>query len=80
MKMFSARSYIVWGVFLIGLMAVSGAESADVSRKTNQKQAVTELKKAAAKKPGTPGKMAVIKRLQALFSGETFFNSETALS
>ena len=72
MKMFSARNYIIWGLFLAGMTAVSAPETADVSRKNNQKKAVTELKKAsAARKPGTPGKMAVIKRLEALFSGQT---------
>lgn len=70
MKIFSVGNSIVCGLFIAGLMAVSGAEPGS-DRKNDQKKAVTELKKVSAANLTNSGKIAVIKRLEALFSGQT---------
>ena len=74
MKEFHFKSYIVCCLWCLCLtLAAAGMDTVekqpDRNRKEEAKKAVSDLKQTAA--ASHSGKMAVIKRLQALFSGDT---------
>ena len=73
MKVFSSR---VHAAFLLCVFCLSGtvygAEGpARPVQKKDQEKAVSELNKVSRKTAGNTGKLAVIKRLEALFTGQT---------
>ena len=72
--MFSFKKHIFW--FCCALMLAASGNEADSAAKPQEQQkgrekAVSEMKKTAGKVSSHSGKIAVIKRLQALFSGDT---------
>ena len=72
--MFSFKKHIFW--FCCALMLAASGNEADSAVKPQEQQkgrekAVSEMKKTAGKLPPHSGKIAVIKRLQSLFSGDT---------
>ncbi len=74
MKELPFKRFLIGFCSLLFLSAAGADENTPVKQPEQQKsreKAVEEMKKTSAKLPAKSGKIAVIKRLQALFSGDT---------
>lgn len=73
MKVFSSRvcAAVLLCIFCLSGPAYGAEEPARPVQKKDQEKAVSELNKVSRKAAGNTGKIAVIKRLEALFTGQT---------